>query len=78
MRLTSNRWDCGDGKGDDVLITEENDWEIRNDAETLMRAKAIIGDEKRLGKVKDYFQKQKEAIEELSGDDFYEKLIGLR
>lgn len=78
MRPTSNRWDCGDEKGDRVLVTEENEWEIRNDAETLMRAKAIMEDEKRLGKVKDYFKKQKEAIEDLSSDEFYEKLIGLR
>lgn len=78
MRPTSNRWDCGDEKGDEVLVTEENEWEIRSDAETLMRAKAIMEDEKRLGKVKDYFKKQKEAIEDLSSDEFYEKLIGLR
>lgn len=43
-----------------------------------MRAKEIMEDEKRLEKVKDYFKKQKEAIDELSGDEFYEKLIGLR
>lgn len=61
-----------------MLITEDNEWEIRNDAETLVRAKAIIEDDKRLGKVKDYFKKQKEAIDDLSSDDFYEKLIGLR
>jgi len=61
-----------------MLITEDNEWEIRNDAETLVRAKAIMEDDKRLGKVKDYFKKQKEAIDDLSSDDFYEKLIGLR
>lgn len=78
MRRTSNRWDCGDEKGDEVLIAEENEWEIRSDAETLMRAKAIMEDDKRLEKVKNYFQKQKEAIDALSKDEFYEKLIGLR
>lgn len=61
-----------------MLIAEENEWEIRSDAETLIRAKAIMEDEKRLGKVKDFFKKQKEAIEDLSSDEFYEKLIGLR
>lgn len=61
-----------------MLIAEENEWEIRSDAETLMRAKAIMEDDKRLEKVKNYFQKQKEAIDALSKDEFYEKLIGLR
>lgn len=61
-----------------MLIAEENEWEIRSDAETLMRTKAIMEDDKRLEKVKNYFQKQKEAIDALSKDEFYEKLIGLR
>lgn len=81
MRHTSNRWDCGDEKGDEVLHTKvdrEDQWQIECDAEALMKAREIALDEGRLEKVKEYFKKQGEAITDLTKDDFYEKLIGLR
>lgn len=60
------------------IVTPENEWEIRRDAETMMTAKDIVEDPKRLERVKTYFKKQKEAFDDLSSDEFYEKLIGLR
>lgn len=59
-------------------VNSEDKWQIQNDAETLMRAREIANDEKRLEKVKAFFKDQEEAVKDLSGDEFYEKLIGLR
>jgi len=41
------------------IVTPENEWEIRRDAETMMTAKDIVEDPKRLERVKTYFKKQK-------------------
>lgn len=59
-------------------VNSEDKWQIQNDAETLLRAREIANDEKRLEKVKAFFKDHEEAVKDLSGDEFYEKLIGLR
>jgi len=59
------------------IVPERDEWEIRNDCDTLMRAKEIVEDEKRLAAAQEYFTKQKETLEELSKSDFLKK-IGFR
>lgn len=56
---------------------KRDEWEIRNDCDTLMRAKDIVEDEKRLAAAQEYFTKQKETLEELSKSEFLKK-IGFR
>ncbi|MDD2267477.1 hypothetical protein [Sulfuricurvum sp.] len=58
-------------------VPQRDEWEIRNDCDTLMRAKEIIEDEERLKAAQEYFTKQKETLEELSKSDFLKK-IGFR
>ena len=53
-----------------------DEWEIRQDFETLQRARAILQDDKRLEEVKKLIKDQKEALDELGDDDFFKK-IGL-
>lgn len=57
--------------------SSEDRWQIQNDCETLMRAKEIVEDEKRLEKAQEYFSKQKEILDDLSKSEFLKK-IGLR
>lgn len=56
---------------------KRDEWEIRNDCDTLMRAKEIVEDEERLAAAQEYFTKQKETLEELSKSEFLKK-IGFR
>jgi hypothetical protein len=56
---------------------KRDEWEIRNDCDTLMRAKEIAEDEERLAAAQEYFTKQKETLEELSKSEFLKK-IGFR
>lgn len=58
-------------------VPKRDEWEIRNDCDTLMRAKDIVEDEERLKEAQEYFTKQKETLEELSKSDFLKK-IGFR
>ncbi len=51
-------------------------WEIEEDFRTLQRAREIMQDEKRLKDVQKLVKEQKEALEDMSDDDFY-KNIGL-
>lgn len=53
-----------------------DEWEVRQDFETLQRARVILQDDERLEAVKKLIKDQKEALDELSDDDFFKK-IGL-
>jgi len=64
---------------DEMLVEKpkvRDEWEIRQDFETLQRARAILQDDKRLEEVKKLIKDQKEALDELGDDDFFKK-IGL-
>lgn len=58
-------------------VSKRDEWDIRNDCDTLMRAKEIVEDEDRLKEAQEYFTKQKETLEELSKSEFLKK-IGFR
>jgi hypothetical protein len=58
-------------------VDSDDKWQIQSDCETLMRAKEIVEDEKRLEKAQEYFSKQKEILDDLSKSEFLKK-IGLR
>jgi hypothetical protein len=62
-----------------MLVGDSTDdqWEIQRDCETLMRAKEIVEDPKRLEKAQAFFTKQTEAMKALSDTDFLKK-IGFR
>lgn len=63
-----------------VLDTTKNgrdEWEIREDFRTLSRAREILKDQKRLDDVIEFAKEQKEALDDLTDDEFYKK-IGLK
>lgn len=60
-----------------MYFAEESDeeWKIKNDFETLIRASEISSDSERLKKVQEFAKKQKEAMDKVL-DTEYLKSIG--
>lgn len=58
-------------------VSTEDRWQIERDCQTLIQAREVIEDEDRLKAAQAYFEEQKNAMEELSKDEYWKK-IGIR
>jgi hypothetical protein len=57
-------------------VPQRDEWEIKCDLETLIKAREIMLDEERLKSVKAAIEEQKKALNDLTDDEFLKKILG--